>query len=135
MTIVAKEILDNILGHVEHLASTKTIIGEPVTIADKTIIPVMKVTLGFGAGGIDGSGQGKGDNAISGSGTGGGGGGGICITPAGFIFIEGDKISLHGTKPKMFETIFDSVPEIIEKIGEMKGKKEAKKEEKKEEKS
>jgi uncharacterized spore protein YtfJ len=133
MTIVAKEILDNILGHVEHLATTKTIIGEPMTVGDKTIIPVMKVSLGFGAGGIDGTGQGKGDNAISGSGTGGGGGGGICITPAGFIFIEGDKITLHGTKPKVFETIFESIPGIIEKISELKGKKESKKEEGKKE--
>jgi uncharacterized spore protein YtfJ len=128
MTIVAKEILDNILGHVEHLATTKTIIGEPMTVGDKTIIPVMKVSLGFGAGGIDGSGQGKGENTLSATGTGGGGGGGVCITPAGFIFIEGDKITLHGTKPKMFETIFESIPEIIEKIGELKSKKEKKEE-------
>jgi len=131
MTIVAKEILDNILGHVEHLATTKTIIGEPMTVGDKTIIPVMKVTLGFGAGGLDGSGQGKGENNLGVTATGGGGGGGVCISPAGFIFIDGDKITLHGTKPKMFETIFESIPEIIEKISELKGKKE-KKEEKKE---
>ncbi len=134
MAIVAKDILDTIMGHVEKLATTETIMGEPMTVGDKTIIPVMKVMVGFGAGGGEGEAPGKeGKKACAGSG--GGGGGGLAISPAGFIVIDGDKISIHGPKPKAFEslfdTVFESVPDMVEKIVDIAGKKKEEKEEKK----
>ena len=112
MAFIAKDILDTIMGHVEKLATTKTIMGDPIKVADKTIIPVMKVAVGFGAGGGEGEAPSK-DEKKSVAGSGGGGGGGLAISPAGFIVIDGDKISIHGPKPKTFETLFDSVPDLV----------------------
>lgn len=128
---VSKEILDTIMGHVEKLATTKTIMGDPVKIGDKTVIPVMKVMVGFGAGGGEGEVPGKEEKKAT-AGSGGGGGGGLSIAPSAFIIIDGDKISIHGPKPKTFEHLFEQVPDVVEKITEAVGKK-VKKEDKKEE--
>jgi uncharacterized spore protein YtfJ len=132
MANVSKEILDNILQHVEKLATTKTIMGDPLKIGDKTVIPVMKVCVGFGAGGGEGSTPSKKtDKATEGSG--GGGGGGLMVSPAAFIVIDGGKLSIHGPKPRTFEYIMEQVPEMVDKISDLTKKKEKKEEKKAEE--
>ncbi len=70
-------------------ANVKTIFGEPVTAAGKTIIPVARVAYGFGAG----MGQGptrkpaSEDSSEHHLGQGGGGGGGVVIKPIGVVEI------------------------------------------------
>jgi len=50
--------IKEIAGELEKIATTKTVVGEPITAAGKTIIPISRITMGFGAGG----GEGKKDN-------------------------------------------------------------------------
>jgi uncharacterized spore protein YtfJ len=47
-----------IADELEKIATTKTVVGEPITAAGKTIVPISRITMGFGAGG----GEGKKDN-------------------------------------------------------------------------
>src|SRR3972149_5517950 len=115
----AQELIKSILEELKAIAKTETIVGEPITIGDKTIVPVCKITLGFGAGGGTGGAKDKGEGA----GSGGGGGGGIF--PAAFIVIKGDEVSVLGVKPGKWEYILEAIPGIIEKFREgKKGKKE-----------
>jgi len=46
-----EELIQTTLECLKGVATTKSIIGEPVTVADQTIIPICKLCLGFGAGG------------------------------------------------------------------------------------
>jgi len=119
----AKDLIKSILDELKTVARTETIIGDPITIEEKTIIPVCKITLGFGAGGGTGGAKDKGE------GLGSGGGGGVCVYPAAFIVIKGDQVSLLGVKPGRWEPVLEAIPGIIEKF------KEKKKEKKEEEKS
>jgi uncharacterized spore protein YtfJ len=64
-------------------AQVKSVFGEPIVAADKTIIPVARVAYGFGAGAGTG---GVGDKSAKGEG--GGGGGGMRAMPVG-IFVVG----------------------------------------------
>lgn len=68
-------------------AQVKSVFGEPIIAADKTIIPVARVVYGFGAGVATG---GVGDKSAKGEG--GGGGGGMRATPVG-IFVVGPEES------------------------------------------
>jgi uncharacterized spore protein YtfJ len=78
------ELFKNISDRVAGTASVKSIYGDPVTVGDRTVIPVVRVRYGFGGG------VGKTDEG------GGGAGGGVVaqpagaleITPAGTRFIE-----------------------------------------------
>lgn len=70
----------------ENLASraqVKSVFGEPIAAADKTIIPVARVAYGFGAGAGTG---GVGDKSAKGEG--GGGGGGMRAKPVGIFVVD-----------------------------------------------
>jgi uncharacterized spore protein YtfJ len=66
-------------------ATVKSVYGEPVTVGERTIIPVARVSYGFGAGG--GSHNQDGGEPHRGGGAGGGGGGGAWTSPCGVVEI------------------------------------------------
>ena len=81
------DILKGVVGELKEVARSETIIGEPVTVGDKTVIPIVKISFGFGAGGGQRD-SGKADQY------GGGGGGGARIEPAAFIIMDADGVSI-----------------------------------------
>jgi uncharacterized spore protein YtfJ len=123
------DILKGVVGELREIARSETIIGEPVTVGDKTVIPVVKISVGFGAGG------GQGEDEKSRSGFGGGGGGGTKIEPAAFIIIDDKGVSLLPLAKGKWENIIDTIPGIAKKISKLKDKlkKEKSEESKKEE--
>jgi len=119
MALNFEAILGSITSELKTIAKTESVVGEPIVIAEKTIIPVIKIQLGFGAGAGEDMSGGK-----HAGGSGGGGGGGISIEPAAFITIVGDEISVLSPKGSRFEKIAESVPDIVTRIMEIKGKSE-----------
>ena len=110
MSAQLKETLSSIIGELKAIASTKTVIGEPLTLADKMVVPVSRIMVGFGVGG------GEGEETKKRGGFVGGGAGGARIDPIGFIIIDEEKISFLPTKPGRFEGFIDSIPGIVEKL-------------------
>ena len=117
------EILKTVTEEIANMISTKTVIGEHITLEGKTIIPVTKVSFGFGSGG----GEGKGKTGEEGFGGGGGGGG--AIQPVAFIVVSKDDVKVYSLKEKgIISQLSEVIPEIMEKCkcsGE-EGKKEEK---------
>ena len=105
-----KETLSSIIGEIKAIASTKTVIGEPLPLADKMVVPVSRIMVGFGVGG------GEGEETKKRGGFVGGGAGGARIDPIGFIIIDEEKISFLPTKPGRFEGFIESIPGIVEKF-------------------
>jgi uncharacterized spore protein YtfJ len=110
------DILKGVVGELREIARSETIIGEPVTIGNRTVIPVVKISVGFGAGG------GQGEDEKSRSGFGGGGGGGTKIEPAAFIIIDDKGVSLLPVAKGKWENIIDAIPDIAKKISKLKDK-------------
>ena len=110
------DILKGVVGELREISKSETIIGEPITVGDRTVIPVVKISVGFGAGG----GQGESDKA--GTGFGGGGGGGARIEPAAFIIMDKDGISLLPVSKGKWDSIIDVIPEVAKKISKYKAK-------------
>lgn len=119
-----ESILGSITGELKTLARTESVVGAPIEIEGKTIIPVIKIRLGFGAGaGEDMSGERKrGPRGPGCGGNGGGGGGGVSIEPAAFITVIGDEISVLSPKGSKFEKFAETIPGIVTKIMEVRGK-------------
>ena len=109
----AQDILDTILSRLRTLASTETVVGEPLTVGEVTLLPVIKITVGFAAGGGEGS---SGDRK-TGQGFGGGGGGGATVTPLGFIAWDGQQVRFIGIGKGRIETLVETVPELLRKLG------------------
>lgn len=113
------------LGEIERILSTKSVVGEPMTVEDNTLIPLVSIGFVFGAGG--GSGKGRKEQ---GEGTGGGTGGGGGIRPVGVIVVNKEGVRIEPIKrgiAPVAERIADIVANIMEKRGEKK--REQKKEE------
>ena len=121
------EILQNIVGELRQMARSQSVVGEPITLGNKIIVPLVKISVGFGAGGAQSEKQPEGTNF------GGGGGGGAKIEPAAFIIIDGDKVSLMAAKPGKYDSLIEAVPALVGKLIDMRSTaKEKKGEEKKE---
>jgi len=110
------EILKGVVGELREISKSETIIGDPITVGDKTVIPIVKISVGFGAGG------GQGENEKAGTGFGGGGGGGAKIEPAAFIIMDKDGVSLLPASKGKWDSIIDSIPGFAKKISELKDK-------------
>ncbi len=110
------EVLTGIVGELRGIATADAVIGEAVTVGDKTVVPVVRISVGFGAGG------GEGDKDKSGSGFGAGGGGGCVIEPAAFIIMDKNGVSLLPAKPGKVDSFVDAIPAVVNKIMDLKKK-------------
>ncbi len=105
-----EEILKTVTEKVASMISTKTVIGESITIEGKTIIPVTRVSFGFGSGGGEGKGK-SGDE-----GTGSGGGAGAIIQPIGFLVVSKEDVKLFAIHGKdVVSRLAEVIPQIMEK--------------------
>jgi uncharacterized spore protein YtfJ len=84
-------------------AQVKSVYGEPIVAADKTIVPVARIAYGFGAGAGTG---GVGDKNAKGEG--GGGGGGVHVRPVGIFVVDSREARFIGVhdKRKTIATLF-----------------------------
>lgn len=119
------EFMKSLVDELRGIATTKTVIGDPIEIAGRTLIPVISIMVGFGAG----AGSGTGDMPSSenmkmsgmGEGLGVGGGGGVRIEPIAFIVIDKDNVEILPTKSAAgaINKIIDEAPELMDKAMEM----------------
>ncbi|NLI15253.1 MAG: sporulation protein [candidate division Zixibacteria bacterium] len=108
------ELLTSIIGQLKGIAETESIVGKPITFGDKMLVPVSRLSVGFGAGG--GEDESKGVNSRFG----GGGGGGAKVEPVGFIIYDGDSFSFLPTTKGKFDGIIEAIPDLINKIKQFK---------------
>ncbi len=101
-------LIKTVLSELQVAINSKTVVGEPITVQNWTVIPVTKVSFGFGAGGGEGK---KESNAF-----GGGLGGGATIEPMAFIAVNPTEVKLISLKGK--DTVWEKLlnVETAEKI-------------------
>jgi uncharacterized spore protein YtfJ len=102
-------LFDKTVGEIERMLNTKTVVGEPVTINDSTLIPLVNVGFGFGVG------AGEGTEPDKGVGQGGGTGGGGGVKPVALIIVGPDGVRVEQIKPgaaSVLEKVADSVGKV-----------------------
>ena len=118
--------MQSTMEKVHEMVDTNSIVGQPITTPDGvTLIPVSKVSFGFGSGGGD---YGK----PSKDGFGGGSGAGVRIDPVAFLVIkDGTTRVLPVAVPPVssVERIVDMVPDVLDRVEKFIDKKSAKAEE------
>ena len=114
---VVENLVKATLGEIEKVLSTRTVVGEPITVEGATMIPLISVGFGFGAGGAEGKGEAK----QKGEGAGGGTGGGAWVKPIAVVIIdkEGVRIEpIRGGMASAIQKMGETIPEMIEKCME-----------------
>lgn len=107
---------DNSMKNLKTLIDADTVIGEPITTPDGTmIIPVSKVSFGFASGGSDLAAKSPKDVF------GGGSGGGVTIQPICFLVVKNGEVKiLHiNSNNSTGSQIVNMVPDVIDKISGM----------------
>ena len=116
---------------IRELVDVNTIIGDPVTSPDGTVvIPVSKVSFGFVSGGSDIP------STVPKEVFAGGSGAGVTIKPQAFIIIKRDgevELKELGSKSSPVDSLIEGVPGLVSKVKEMFGKKDEETEETEEE--
>jgi uncharacterized spore protein YtfJ len=130
--MIVQDMLRQLSEDLKGLAKTETIFGEPMDIQGNTVIPVCRMSIGYGGGG--GEGEGGTEKKTGGKGVGAGGGAWAKIDPSALIIAKDGELSVVGIKAKTgkLEALIEMIPETIEKIMARKSKSEQKPEEEEE---
>ncbi len=107
------EMIEQLADDLKSYASTSSIFGEPIELQGATVIPVSKMSVGYGGGGGEGEEGSSGDK-----GGGGGAGGGVKIEPAALVIAkDGDVsvVSIKGEGSKL-DSLIEMIPEAVEKF-------------------
>ena len=117
------DLMRSAMEKVREMADTNTIVGQPITTPDGvTLIPISKVSLGFGCGGGD---YGKGQPRSFGGGSGAGGN----IAPVAFLVIkDGITRVLPVAVPPVstVDRVVEMVPDVLDRVEKFFDKKEDK---------
>ena len=113
MSQTLPNMLENTIQKIREMVDVNSVIGNPITTPDgTTIIPVSKVSVGFGGGGSDFT---KNTEAF-----GGGAGGGVSVTPICFLIANKDGNVRMMPVPVPANTTADRlvemVPDTLDKI-------------------
>ena len=110
--------LENTIAKIREMVDVNSVIGNPITTADGvTIIPVSKVSVGFGGGGSDYVSRNL--NKLDNHPFGGGAGGGVKVTPVAFLIIkEGHVRMLPVATPAntTVDRLVEQIPDALDKI-------------------
>ncbi len=111
---VVENLVKTTLGEIEKVLSTRTVVGEPITVEGATIIPLISVGFGFGAGG----GEGRGEAKQKGEGAGGGTVGGAWVRPKAVIIIDKQGVRVEpimGGISYAMGRVGETIPRMVEK--------------------
>ena len=117
MSHTLSNMIENTLAKVKEMISVNDVVGTPITTPEGvTIIPISKVSVGFGGGGSDfvSNNANKQENPF-----GGGVGGGVNVTPVAFIIIKGDSVRMMPVAAPANTTadrVVELVPDVLDKI-------------------
>ena len=106
------ELTESSMKNLQTLIDSNSVIGKPVTTPDgTTILPVSRVSFGFGTGGSD-------LPATQKELFGGGSGGGVSITPVAFLVIrEGDvKVLQIQSFSNTADRVVGMMPDMIDRV-------------------
>ena len=106
--------LQDTISKIREMVDVNNVVGEPIVVGDVTIVPVSKVSVGFGGGGAD---------YVKNVGTnepfGGGIGGGVKVTPISYLVVKDGNVRMMPVAAPANTTadrIVEMVPDTLDKI-------------------
>lgn len=112
------DMMQGTMQKIREMVDVNTVVGDPISTPDGvTIIPVSKVSFGFGGGGSDFNGKNQPQNTPNPFG--GGVGAGVTITPISFLIVKGESVRmLPVSEPatNSLDRVLEMIPDLIDRI-------------------
>ena len=105
--------LSDTISKIREMISVNDVVGEPIIVGDVTIVPISKVSVGFGGGGADNA------KAANKDAFGGGMGGGVKVQPICFLVVKDGNVRMMPVPVPANSTtdrILEMVPDTLDKI-------------------
>ena len=110
------ELMQSTMDNVRSMLKMDTVVGDPIVTPDGiTLVPISRISVGFGGGGVDFSASKIGQERPYG----GGNATGVKIEPIGFLVIKDGIIRMINVTPPASTTvdrIIDLVPQVMDRI-------------------
>lgn len=124
------ELMAETIQQIRNAVDVNTVVGEPIVAGEVTLIPVSRISLGFGTGGSEMGG--KAPKALGENPFGGGGGAGLKVIPVCFLVVSGGMVKVlpvDAAPETSLDRVVDLIPDLVNKLTsyleERKAKKEA----------
>ena len=105
--------LQDTISKIREMMSVNDVVGEPIVVGDVTIVPISKVSVGFGGGGADNA------KAANKDAFGGGMGGGVKVQPICFMVVKDGNVRMMPVPVPANSTadrVLEMVPDTLDKI-------------------
>ena len=112
------ELMQSTMENVKNILKVDEVVGEPIYTPDGiTLVPISRISVGFGGGGIELNTK----NAAANRPFGGGNATGVKIDPIGFLVIKDGTIRMINVTPPASTTVdrlIDMVPQVMDRVDE-----------------
>lgn len=108
--------LENTIAKIREMVDVNSVVGDPITAGEVTIVPISKISIGLGGGGSDFTTKNSADKENP---FGGGVGAGVKVTPVAFLIIkEGSVRMLPVATPAntTADRLVEMIPDTLDKI-------------------
>ncbi len=110
------QLMQTTMENVKNVLKVDTVVGDPIITPDGiTLVPISKISLGFGGGGVEFGAKKAGDDRPYG----GGNATGVKIEPIGFLVIKEGTVRMINVTPPASTTvdrIIDLVPQVMDRV-------------------
>ena len=118
--------LDDLVGSVmkqlHRVCNSESVVGKPMSFADSAVVPLCKISVGFGTGSGDVSGEASKRGAALDVG---GAGGGLSVEPRAFVVVgkggHAQMLSVRRGAKAILQRAIDVLPETVEQVLPAKG--------------
>lgn len=112
------DMMQSAMSGIKKLVEVNNVIGEPIMTADGlTLVPISKVSFGFGGAGGDMQKKKSSDDGF-----GGGSAAGVKIEPLGFMVVKNGSVHMVNVSTQTqsgMDKLLDLVPQVMEKIDKL----------------
>lgn len=127
------ELVKSTIEQIRSTVDVNTVVGDPITVGEVTIIPISKVAFGFATGGSEAASKHRssGPNNMLG-----GGGAGVTVTPLGFLVVKDGGVRYLGIPApasNSIDRIIEKTPDLMDQVSGLIQKVKDKKDESAEE--
>lgn len=118
------DLVEATMTKIRSMMDANTVVGTPIEAGGVTVIPVCKISIGYGSGGSDFA-Q-KNQKPENPNAFGGGAGMGVSITPISFLVIRDGNVRMVAVDQPastVADRVIDLVPNVVDKVSAMVDKK------------
>ena len=109
-------LMQTTMENVKNMLKVDTVVGDPIVTPDGiTLIPISKISVGFGGGGVEFGSKKAGEERPYG----GGNATGVKVEPMGFLVVKDGTVRMINLTPPASNTVdrlIDLVPQVLDRV-------------------